>query len=102
MIITNSKFSFIQGNGIEAIAPTNTEIYVHFADNGKGKIEIHGKILKVDQEQTEEQPKITSEIGWVRTGVELRADDKDLFTKGHEAIINKLLENNQEVIFQII
>lgn len=102
MIKPNLKFSFIQGNGIEAIAPTNTEIYVHFADNGKGKIEVHGKILRIDQEQTEEQPKITSEIGWIRPGVELRADDSSLFTNGHEVVINKLKETNPEVVFSIV
>lgn len=102
MIISNSKFNFILGNGIEAIAPASSEIYVHFADNGKGQIEIHGKILKVDQEETESQPKQTSEIGWVRPGTQFRADDKDLFQKGHEAVINKLIETNPSVEFSIV
>lgn len=102
MIKTDSKFIFIQGNEIEAIAPVNSEIYVHFADNGKGKIEIHGKILKVNQEETESQPKLTTEIGWVRSGVEFPANEIDLFTKGHEAVIDKLLEINSEVNFFIV
>ncbi len=102
MIKTNSKFNFILSNGIEAIAPVSSEIYVHFADNTKGKIEIHGKVLKVDQEETESQAKQTTEIGWIRTGVEFRADDKDLFTKGHEAVINKLIEANPTAEFSIV
>lgn len=102
MIQSNSKFIFIQGNGIEAIAPASSEIYVHFADNGKGKIEIHGKILNVDQVETESQPKLTTEIGWVRPGVEFPANDVELFSKGHNAVINKIQETNPEVIFSIV
>jgi len=106
MIQPNSKFSFIQGNGVEAIAPANSRVYVHFADNGQGKIQIHGKILRIDQEaDPENQPPIeeqTTEIGCVRPGVEIPANDAEIFTKGHQAVIDCLMDANPDVVFSII
>lgn len=106
MIKANSKFNFIQGNGVEAIAPANSKVYVHFADNGQGKLQIHGKILRIDQEaDPENQPPIqelTSEIGWVHTQSEIHANDPDVFTKGHQAVIDCLMDINPEVSFSII
>lgn len=102
MIKPNSNFNFIQGNEIQANAPANCEIYVHFADNGKGKMQIHGKILRIDQEQNETHEKQTTEIGWVRPEVEFPANDADLFNKGHQSVIDKIKEINPEVEFEII
>jgi hypothetical protein len=102
MIQANSKFNFILGNEIEASAPINSKIYVHFGDNSKGKIQINGKILKVEKEATETEEEQLTEIGWVRPGVEFRADDEALFANGHNAVIDKLKELNPDVEFSIV
>lgn len=61
--LKNQKFSFIGDNGIEQVAPANSDIYVHVTDNGNGKHEVHGKVRK---EVVNGESVTMEEIGWHR------------------------------------
>jgi len=96
------KFSFIGDNGSEQVAPENSDIYVHFADNGRGSHEVHGKVRK---EVVEGEKKLMEEIGWHRVKNEngsiasLPSDTPDLLGAATALVIASIKKVNPNIEF---
>lgn len=101
------EFLFVNSSNIKSFAPEKSRIYVQHEDNGQGKIKVHGRIdreispLVPATDGQPERPARYEEIGWVRTGVEIRPDSPTLFADAHQAVIAKLAELNPSVQFEI-
>ena len=92
------KFSFISDNGLEAIAPTGADVYVHITDGGNGTHSAYAKIRKPSE--VEGQPK--QELGFHRgEAVVFPSNEPELFTKAHTAIKSQLEVLNPNVEFVI-
>ena len=92
------KFSFISDNGLEAIAPTGADVYVHITDGGNGTHSAYAKIRKPSE--AEGHPK--QELGFHRGEVvTFPSNEPELFAKAHEAIKAQLEVLNPNVEFVI-
>jgi len=87
------KFSFIAENGLETIAPSDSEVYVHVTDSGNGTHLINGRVQKKNENGVQE-------LGWVRTGESLPSNTTDLLIAAEAIVISKLVELNPKVIFE--
>ena len=83
------KFSFIADNGLETIAPIDSQIYVHVTDNGNGTHAINGKVIKENQE-----------LGWVRTTETLPSNTEKLLEAAHVIVTSELVKLNPKTIFE--
>ena len=92
------KFSFISDNGLEAIAPTGADVYVHITDGGNGTHSAYAKIRKPSE--VEGQPK--QELGFHRgEAVVFPSNEPELFAKAHAAIKAQLVALNPSIEFII-
>ena len=89
------KFSFVNEQGLETIAPTDVKVYVHVTDNGNGTHAINGKIIKENEEGV-----TTQEYGWIRTTETLPSNTEKLLEEATLVVISKLKELNPKVIFE--
>lgn len=103
----SSEFMFLNNSGLKTIAPVNTRIYVNLSDNGRGYVEVNGRIDRQTHaaepatESTQEIPASYEEIGWVRVpNGKIAANDADLLNKAHLLVIESLASMN-EVEFEI-
>lgn len=87
------KFSFIAENGLETIAPLDSEVYVHVTDGGNGTHSVNGRVQKKTETGVQE-------LGWVRTSESLPSNTTDLLLAAEAIVISKLVELNPKVIFE--
>lgn len=81
------KFSFIAENGLETIAPEDSQVYVHVTDSGNGTHLINGRVQKKTESGVQE-------LGWIRTSESLPSNTTDLLIAAEAIVMNKLKEIN--------
>lgn len=89
------KFSFINEQGLETIAPIDVKVYVHVSDNGDGTHTINGKIIKENEEGV-----VIKEYGWIRTSESLPSNTEKLLEQAHTIILTELQKVNNNVEFE--
>jgi hypothetical protein len=87
------KFSFLNEQGLEVIAPKDVKVYVHVTDNGNGTHAINGKVIK----ETEGG---ATELGWVRTTETLPSNTEKILVEAHSIVIAELVKLNPKTIFE--
>jgi len=98
------KFSFIDDNGLEQVAPQDSDIYVHVTDNGNGAHEIHCKVRRIIMNGETAQKQ---EIGWHRVKDEdgmittLPSNTPNLLTEASILALASIREVNLGVEFTI-
>jgi hypothetical protein len=89
------KFTFITDDGLEAVAPLGSDIYVHITDNGNGTHSAYGKVRKATENGKQE-------LGFHRGEIPtLPSNTADLFAKAHEALAAQFTALNPDVEFLI-
>lgn len=93
---SGNKFTFITDNGLEAVAPLESDIYVHITDNGNGTHSAYGKVRKPTENGKQE-------LGFHRGEVPVFASNTaDLFAKAHQALATQMADFNPNVEFEIV
>jgi hypothetical protein len=91
------KFSFLNEQGLEVIAPKDVKVYVHVTDNGNGTHAINGKVIK---ETVQNEVVTPTELGWIRTTETLPSNTEKLLVEAHSIVIAELVKLNPKTIFE--